>query len=141
MKQINRITGLAVAICGSIAMFAVSTPASALTISYDSVVTGAVPASPSPWLTATITNVTGGVNITLAPQVITPEFITAVFFSLSDHTFSAAEPITSPDIDIEHCTGSAPAGTGPFQFCVAFDPSGHAAFPSSVTFLDRKSVV
>jgi hypothetical protein len=66
--------------------------------------------------------------------VVSPEFITSVFFSVNDLTFTVSEPITSPDIDIGTCNGSASAGTGPWQFCVAFDASAHARFPSSVTF-------
>jgi len=105
-----------------------------LTITYDDIVTGAIPGSAAPWLTATFLDTAGGVNITLAPGVFSPEFITSVFFSLNDPTFSVLEPITSPDIDIGTCNGSAPASTGPWQFCVAFDASAHARFPSSVTF-------
>lgn len=134
MKMFNRIAGIAAATCASVGLWALPAPASALTITYDQIVTGAIPGSPSPWLTATITNSGSGVNITLTPLVGSPEFITRVYFSVNDLTFTAAEPITSPDIDIGRCSGSSPAGTGPWQFCVAFDPSAHARFPSSVTF-------
>lgn len=111
-----------------------SLPAGALTITYDEIVTGAIPGSAAPWLTATIVNTTGGVNITLTPTVLTPEFITAVYFSLNDTTFTIGNIISDPDIDVSRCNGSAPAGTGPWQMCVAFDASDHARFPDSVTF-------
>jgi len=54
-------------------MWAIPAPANALVITYDDIATGAVPASGSPWLTATILNTAGGVNITLAPGVVSPE--------------------------------------------------------------------
>lgn len=124
------------AACAAIAMAAVglSMPAGAITITYDQIVTGAIPGSAAPWLTATIVNTEGGVNITLTPTVLSPEFVTSVYFSLNDTTFTIS-PITSdPDIDVERCNGSSPGGTGPWQMCVAFDPSDHARFPDSVTF-------
>jgi len=137
MRVTNRIAGIAAAIGASIAISALPAPANALTITYDQIVTGTVPASASPWLTATITNTEGGVSITLAPGVVSPEFITGVFFSLvGDTTFSVQNPlITDPDLDTETCRGKDPANTGPWQFCVAFDPQAHAASPDSITFL------
>ena len=113
---------------------ALSLPAGAITITYDDIVTGEIPGSPAPWLTATIVNTNGGVNITLTPTVLTPEFITSVFFSLNDTTYSIGNITSDPDIDVRRCTGSSPAGTGPWQMCVAFDSSDHARFPDSVTF-------
>lgn len=116
------------------AAIGLSMPAGAITITYDQIVTGSIPASPAPWLIATIVNTEGGVNITLTPTVLSPEFVTSVYFSLNDTTFTIS-PITSdPDIDVGTCNGSSPAGTGPWQLCVAFDASDHARFPDSVTF-------
>ena len=135
MKTLNKLVAIAAA---GIGLLALSAPAGALTITYNQIVTGNVPASPSPYMTATITNgtsgSTSGVWITLTPTVLSPEFITSVFFSLNDTTFTIAPISTNPDIDVIGCSGSAPAGTGPWQMCVAFDASDHAQFPDSVTF-------
>lgn len=130
MKLLAKISAALAAGC---ALLALSVPANALVITYNAVVTGAVPASPSPYLTATITNTTGGVNITLAPTVMGSEFITAVYFSTNDTTFTIANISSDPDLDPQNCNGSSPAGTGPWQLCVGFDPSDHAQFPDSVT--------
>ena len=131
MKFASKLVAIAAAGVGLVAL---SAPASAITITYDQIVTGNVPDSPGPWLTATITNTTGGVNITLTPSVLTPEFITHVFFSLNTTVFTIANITSVPDIDVIGCNGSDPAGAGPWQMCVRFDPSDHAQFPDSVTF-------
>jgi hypothetical protein len=135
-RIMNKKLRLKLAAFAAIGMGAIglSMPAGALTITYDEIVTGAVPGSTAPWLTATILNHNGGVNITLTPTVLTPEFITSVFFSLNDTTFRVYPISSDPDIDVQRCNGAAPAGTGPWQMCVAFDASDHARFPDSVTF-------
>jgi len=132
MKFANKLVAIAAA---GIGLAALSAPAQALTITYDQIVTGDVPASPAPWLTATITNTTGGVNITLAPGVVSPEFITRIYFSLNDTTFTIGSLVgLDPTLGLVNCNGSSPAGTGPWQMCVGFAPNEQARFPDSVTF-------
>jgi hypothetical protein len=83
----------------------------------------------SPWLTATITNSDlGGVQIEFRTAVTAPEFITQIFFSLSglnggrsrDSTLGLVNPDTNPGLSLQSCSGAAPAGTGPYQLCLAF---------------------
>src|SRR5262245_35343415 len=128
---------ISAALAAGVALFALSAPANALVITYDSIVTGATPSSPSPYLTATITNTTvngvAGVNITLAPGVLSPEFVTAVFFSTNDTTFTISNITSDPDLAAQPCNASARAGTGPWHMFMAFDASDHAQFPDSVT--------
>lgn len=124
---------ISAALAAGIALCALSAPANALVITYSQIVTGAIPGSPAPYLTVTITNTTGGVNITLEPQVSGSEFVTAVFFSTNDTSFVISNISSDPDLDPANCNGSAPAGTGPWQMCMAFDPADHASFPDSVT--------
>jgi PEP-CTERM motif len=122
----SRVRSLA-AVASMLALSVLSAPASALVIQYDDIVTGAVPDSGSPWLTTTINNaVGGGVNITLDPGIDSPEFITSIFFSLTgDYSSAWSDPATSPDLDLQSCNGRAPASTGPWQLCLAFDPNDH----------------
>jgi len=108
------------------ALLALAGAADAVTIiKYDSVVTGAAPATgSSPWLTATITDFSGGVTIGLSSPITSPEFLTDIFFSLSDGTVTRIAG-SNPTIDLGTCSGKAPAGTGPWQFCVGFAPALH----------------
>lgn len=132
MKAFKGISG---AIAAMIAMFALSAPASALTITFDDIVTGDIPNSPAPYLTATITNVAGGgVNITLTAGVLSPEFLTRMKFSLTGN-YTLSDPTTVPDISLESCGNSqSPASTGPWQMCLSFAPSVHWNADGSVTF-------
>ena len=100
-----KLAALAAIAMGAIGL---SMPAGALTITYDQIVTGAIPGSPAPWLTATILNTSTGVSITLTPTVLTPEFITSVFFSLNDTTFTIGNISSDPDLDVGRCNGAAP---------------------------------
>ena len=112
-----------------------SSAASALEIKYDSVVTGYAPTTGSaPWLTATITNnATGGVDIVFTTPVSSPEFITSIFFSLAAGSTPVfgTDPTGNPDLDFGSCSGKAPAGTGPWQMCVAFSSSEGLRFDSA----------
>lgn len=122
------------AIAATIAMFALSAPASALTITFDDIVTGSIPNSPAPYLTAIITNAEGGgVNITLTAGVLSPEFLTRINFSLTG-SYTLSDPTTVPDISLQQCNGSSPADTGPWQMCLSFDPNLHWNADGSVTF-------
>jgi hypothetical protein len=103
------------------ALLATAGTANALTITYDTVVSGATPNSSSPWLTTTVTNSGTGVNISFSTSVSSPEFLTSIFFSLNDTTFTFSEPNTDPDLDFGKCSGKAPADTGPWQLCMSFD--------------------
>lgn len=120
------ITKTSAALASGVLLCALAAPANALIISYDEIVTGAVPDSPAPWLTANITNGTSGglsgVNVTLTPGAVSPEFITSIFFSLSGE-YTLSDPTTTPDISRNNCNGSAPAGTGPWQMCMSFGAS------------------
>jgi hypothetical protein len=132
MRRFGKLLVIAAATAG---VMALSAPARALTISYDDLVTGNVPNSPAPWLTAVITNATGGVNISLTVGVNSPEFITSIYFSLNrSFTAPAGDVVTDPDLDFSRCNGQSPAGTGPWQMCVAFEPSDHVSAPTSITF-------
>jgi hypothetical protein len=106
--------------------------AKALTVSYDSVVTGAVPGTgTSPWLTVYIDQVAGAnaVTVRFVTTVNTPEFITSVFFSTNDSTATlGADSISNPNLGQDNCNGSAPAGTGPWQLCLAFASSSSGRF-------------
>lgn len=113
------------------AALAVSSSATAVVISYDRAVTGAAPGTGSaPWLTVTITNREGGgVYARFATNVTTPEFITSVFFSLNGGTPSlVADNINNPNLGQNNCNGSAPAGTGPWQLCLAFASANSGRF-------------
>lgn len=118
------ITKTSAALASGVLLCALAAPANALIITYDEIVTGAVPDSPAPWLTANITNGTSGglsgVNVTLTPSVFSPEFITSIFFSLSGE-YTLSDPTTTPDITRNTCNGGAPAGTGPWQMCMSFN--------------------
>ena len=114
------------ALASGVLLCALAAPANALIISYDDIVTGAIPNSPAPWMTASITNGSSGglsgVNVTLTPRVVSPEFITSIFFSLTGE-YTLSDPTTTPDIRRSSCNGSAPANTGPWQLCYSFAPS------------------
>lgn len=132
MKLLKKLVAVAAA---GIGLAALSVPAQALTISYDDLVTGNVPTSSAPWLTAVITNTTGGVNISLALGVNSPEFITSIYFSLNrSFTPPAGDVVTNPDLDFSRCSGQSPAGTGPWQMCIGFAPRDHVAAPTVVSF-------
>ena len=77
-------------------------------------------------MAASITNGTSGglngVNVTLTPRVVSPEFITSIFFSLTGE-YTLSDPSTTPDITTSRCSGQAPAGTGPWQMCMSFNPN------------------
>lgn len=119
------ITKTSAALASGVLLCALAAPANALIISYDDIVTGAIPDSPAPWMTASITNGTSGglngVNVTLTPRVVAPEFITSIFFSLRGE-YTLSDPTTTPDFT-DACNGSAPAGTGPWQMCMSFSAS------------------
>lgn len=122
----------AFASCATAAM-AVSGAANAVIISYDTVLTGAVPGtgSAAPWLTVNVTQIAGAsaVNVSFLTSVSTPEFITSVFFSLSGGSPSLVpDAINNPNLRQRNCNGSAPAGTGPWQLCLAFASSGSGRF-------------
>lgn len=130
MKTIGKSLALA---AFATAAFALSGTANAVVISYDSVVTGAVPGTGSaPWLTVTVTNQTGGVSMRFATNVSTPEFITSVFFSLNGGDASLVpDGVNNPNLGQNSCNGSAPAGTGPWQLCLAFASGGPGRFNAS----------
>jgi hypothetical protein len=120
----------------SLAAFGMS--ANATMIHFNDFITGDLPASsPGPggdWATATITNLTGsdeGVEVSLAIFVDYPEeFITHLFFDLTDDTASAASltgATMDPDLALLTCNGKDPAGTGFWDICLQFDPSDHAS--------------
>lgn len=122
---------IALAACATAAM-TISGAANALTITYDTVVTGAVPGTgSSPWLTVTITQIAdaNAVNVAFVTNVNTPEFITSIFFSTNDSSASLmADSISNPSLGQSNCNGSAPAGTGPWQLCLAFASSNAGRF-------------
>jgi len=131
MKTVGKSLALAAL---ATAALAASSAANAITLSYDSVVTGAVPGTGSaPWLTVTITNNSGsGVSMRFGTNVATPEFITSVFFSLNGGTPSlVADNINNPNLGQGNCNGSSPAGTGPWQLCMAFASGGNGRFNAS----------
>jgi len=116
------------------AMLALSVPASALTISYDSIVTGPAPQTgSSPWLTSTVTNETGGVSITFSTSVTGSEFVTAIYFSLSGGSpaLVGPDPTGNPDFNFGSCNGNGPANTGPWQMCVGFSSANANRFSSA----------
>lgn len=123
----NRFTKIWASAATAVGLWALAGPASALVITYDEIVTGNIPSGSSPWLTASILDITqdstSGVNITLTPGVSSPEFITRIFFSLDTPYGGSGNLNTSPDLDLLNCNGRAPAGTGPWQLCMTFDPS------------------
>lgn len=120
--------------CAALAL-AAAAPAQALTIYYTDIVTGAVPNSPAPWLTAQITDVGGGgVDVVLTSGALSPEFIDSIYFSLNG-SFTVADPTTTPDLDTQTCQGRAPAGTGPWQLCFSFGPGDHSfVSPTAISF-------
>ena len=131
MKTVGKSLALA---AFATAALAASGAANAVVINYDSVVTGAVPGTGSaPWLTVTVTdNSTGGVSMRFGSNVTTPEFITSVFFSLNGGAPSlVADNISNPNLGQDSCNGSAPAGTGPWQLCLAFASGGSGRFNAS----------
>lgn len=109
----------------AVAALAVSGTASALTINYDSVVTGSAPGtSAAPWLTVTVTqNGWNSVNMTFSSAVAAPEFITSIFFSLNGgNPLLLPDAVWNPNLSQSNCAGAAPAGTGPWQLCLGFSP-------------------
>ncbi len=113
------------------------------TLTYDDLVVSPSPGnSTGPWLTATLSNITGGVHFSFAPSNITsPEFITSVFFSLSGAyslgSISNLTPASNPTsgyFGTDNCNGSSPASTGPWQLCFKFAPSAKYDGPESVSF-------
>ena len=138
MKRFGK-TLFTAALAGGISAFALPANASLLPadgLKYDELVTGATPASGSPWLTAEIADVYSGtvhtgVELTLNSLVTSPEFLTDLYFSLgsSADLSGVKDPSTSPDIRLETCNTSAkdPANTGPWQLCFSFAPKLHVA--------------
>ena len=122
----------------AITLLGVAGSANALVLTYDDLITGSVPASPTPWLTDTITNLADnvGVQMKIDAGVVSPEFITSIFFSLgaSANLSKLSDPATTPDISLDGCSGDAPAGTGPWQLCMSFAPNLHVRSPTSITF-------
>jgi hypothetical protein len=111
----------------------VNLPANALFLQFDDLVTGPTPASTlggtggNDYMTADIVNATvngvSGVNISLVVYVDDPEFIRVFMFNLNT-TIAPPAITTTPDIDASACSGADPAGTGPYDLCLAFDPPG-----------------
>ena len=122
------------------AFSALAQPANALLLTYDDLLTGATPASGTPWLTADIANLAddSGVKMTLDVGVTSPEFLTDVFFSLASSADLSGlkDPTTSPDISLQKCNThtSAPADTGPWQLCLAFAPNLQVSDPTKISF-------
>ena len=102
--------------------------AAAITYNYGLVVTGATPSGPAPWLTATVTDVLGGVSIklTAANTLGVGEFISKVYFNIFGFTPTGANsffnsgPMGAPSFSAPPPNAPGPAGGNEFTLIVGF---------------------
>lgn len=123
-------------IAAGLLAFAGSASATTYTYLYSSIVTGPAPGTGSnPWLTVNVNGDAGtdGVTIDFTTNVSGAEFVTDIFFRLTGGSpaLVGPDPTGNPDFNFGSCSGTAPAGTGPWQLCVGFSSAGANRFSAA----------
>ena len=102
--------------------------AAPITFNYGTVVTGGTPSGPAPWLTATVTDVVGGVNIklTAAGTLGVGEFVSKVYFNIFGfsptglNSIFNSGPMGTPSFSALPPNAPGPAGGNEFTLIVGF---------------------
>lgn len=135
------------AVIGALGLAIVTFSASALTVPLGYTFSGTSPSGTAPWATATFTDVSGGVQLTISASLGSGEFISKMYFNVDSSLLSSlsfariangtpAANLSTPSVTIGEDANKAD-GDGYYDIYMAFATSGSGRFQDgeSIKFL------